>query len=871
MTTSSLVPGQPQDSVEEMAPPPFGEMKDSQPPRVVQMQSDMAEKLTAAKPVSWRGRGDLPQAVWCTPPKGTILVIELWSGISGLSLALLSVGATFYAAAAETNPDARACAQASMPHIAHYPSVEALVAEDFRGLLTRRKPRAVILGGGSPCQGNSSLNKDRKGLQDVRSQQPWHLFRLRNEFRALPEMVGIALIIFLENVASMPKQVCRQYSEWLKCSPVMVEAGCFGWVHRRRLYWLASDAGHLSTETTLPAEWTWVPPTELDGILELRYQGKKPFPARIAWEQGFTPLFDPAVVMRAGGHGGFHTFTREFFHPSDRVATVSAEAASRFFADNRRFPPGAYEDHSLLWNRSHWRQPSSSERCGMMAIPPASVAVFPPGRSESQREQVRNSLVGNGFHLPSVMMLMCLLPALMEAKFNPGPTLAEVDSLPARVAGTIWEPGRLEVWPGLLQGHEVAEGLSPCFPDLSLPPELVREVGTRLSACRLHRLQESQAWGLDTRSLGPTPIFGRDRSWIYAGLSGQRYPSSSSRGLDHLLPPGLGMTNHIQAAQQLPSPFAPRPWPEADVQFVVEYIVKWQRCLIARAAEQRHILQAVAQAVRPLEQWLDEHRCESSRLVAAGKRPGFCAVMAILLRWPDMVLGQEMVRGFPIVGQLSQSGVFRTVTPETPPDLATWLGTAAEDAITKITHSGPPRFHEDILEVTQDEQQKHFCSPFMTKLEVDDRFGVGQWRPMERFMIVQADGKKRVIDNARKSQHNEQTTLFETIHTVSVDFVASVASMLAAELPVGQDSLPWLNMRLGTDDLPDAYRGLPVCDSHLCFSIVAVYVAPLGWRFTILHGLAYGLESAVVSFNRVPQLGIAISRRCCAAPGSRLL
>ena len=44
---------------------------------------------------------------------------------------------------------------------------------------------------------------------------------------------------------------------------------------------------------------------------------------------------------------------------------------------------------------------------------------------------------------------------------------AEVDSLPARVVGTIWEPGRLEVWPGLLQGHEVAS--LPCFPDLTLP------------------------------------------------------------------------------------------------------------------------------------------------------------------------------------------------------------------------------------------------------------------------------------------------------------------------------------------------------------------------------------------------------------------
>lgn len=127
----------------------------------------MAEKLTAAKPVTWRGKGDLPQAVWCTPPKGTLLVIELWSGISGLALALLSVGANFYAAAAETNPDARSCAQAVMPHIVHIPSVEALVAEDFRGLLTRRKPRAVLIGGGVHAKGIVFLTNSVKASKTL--------------------------------------------------------------------------------------------------------------------------------------------------------------------------------------------------------------------------------------------------------------------------------------------------------------------------------------------------------------------------------------------------------------------------------------------------------------------------------------------------------------------------------------------------------------------------------------------------------------------------------------------------------------------------------------------------------------------------------
>lgn len=43
-----------------------------------------------------------------------------------------------------------------MPHIVHFPSVEALAAVDFRGLLTRRKPRAVLLGGGVHAKGIAS-------------------------------------------------------------------------------------------------------------------------------------------------------------------------------------------------------------------------------------------------------------------------------------------------------------------------------------------------------------------------------------------------------------------------------------------------------------------------------------------------------------------------------------------------------------------------------------------------------------------------------------------------------------------------------------------------------------------------------------------
>ena len=461
-----------------------------------------------------------------------------------------------------------------------------------------------------------------------------------------------------------------------------------------------------------------------------------------------------------------------------------------------------------------------------------------------------NFLLLIGINIGCSGILLTLLPHLLQAKFV-HPTIDPGDGvLQARLQGTVWEPGRLDVWPHLLDAADVVRLLPTCFAHLTLPDELLVQVHHRLAHCRLSRLQEFAVWqqmrGEPFASLGPTPIFGRDRTFIYSGLSGQRYPSSSSRGLDHLLPPGLGVETHMAQSALLPSPF------------------KATSSLVQQNSD---VSSAVAQALVPLEDWLATMRSPSAAMVAASKRPAFCATLAILLRWPDLSLGSSLVEGFPIVGVLANSGVFRHVTPSTAPELQDWLGPAAEEAINRIVHSGPPRFHEDILAVTQDEQEKGFCSPFFTKKELDDRFGVGAWRPMERFLVVQSDGKKRVIDNARKSGHNTVTTLFETIHTVSVDFVASVAAMLSSTLDV-PDIPSWLVLRIGTDDLPDAYRGLPVREEHLAYSVVAVYVGSAGWRFTVLHGLAYGLESAVVAFNRFPSLGIGVARRCALALGA---
>ena len=179
--------------------------------------------------------------------------------------------------------------------------------------------------------------------------------------------------------------------------------------------------------------------------------------------------------------------------------------------------------------------------------------------------------------------------------------------------GSVWEPSRIERFPGLLSVTDVVTGMQNIFAPFPVPDPVWRDVEKRLSFCKLARLQHCTAWSrmksMDWQVLGPVPVTRQDRARIYAGLSGQRRPADSKQGLDHLLQPGLGPEEHMMQASQLPSPFSPTPWPEPDVGFVVDALLRWRQFLPLVAKEQRHILETVARAVRPLDQSLDLFRC----------------------------------------------------------------------------------------------------------------------------------------------------------------------------------------------------------------------------------------------------------------------
>ena len=117
-------------------------------------------RIAAATPLQWRGEGNRPQLAWQPPDASDhYLFIELWSGIGVAALAMLAMGLYITAVAAEHDKDAVDVAHTVLPGMLHYRKVESVRASDFVAALKRRYDRAITIGGCSPCQANSVLNK----------------------------------------------------------------------------------------------------------------------------------------------------------------------------------------------------------------------------------------------------------------------------------------------------------------------------------------------------------------------------------------------------------------------------------------------------------------------------------------------------------------------------------------------------------------------------------------------------------------------------------------------------------------------------------------------------------------------------------------
>ena len=99
---------------------------------------------------------------WSQPHQGLVLVIDLWSGIGGLLVALLALGVRCIALSAEQSDTLRSSVHQHFPHVVHVKSVEELRGEMLRPVLSRRAFSAIFIGGGPPAKETRLSTSDVK-------------------------------------------------------------------------------------------------------------------------------------------------------------------------------------------------------------------------------------------------------------------------------------------------------------------------------------------------------------------------------------------------------------------------------------------------------------------------------------------------------------------------------------------------------------------------------------------------------------------------------------------------------------------------------------------------------------------------------------
>ena len=83
----------------------------------------------------------------------------------------------------------------------------------------------VLVTGGSSCPGKADLSNF--------SSQPALLCDFVARLKGVPQSSCAPVGVFLDAMASAPKEIVKQFSAWFGCQPVTVRAEIFGWVRLR--------------------------------------------------------------------------------------------------------------------------------------------------------------------------------------------------------------------------------------------------------------------------------------------------------------------------------------------------------------------------------------------------------------------------------------------------------------------------------------------------------------------------------------------------------------------------------------------------------------------------------------------------------------
>ena len=304
-----------------------------------------------------------------------------------------------------------------------------------------------------------------------------------------------------------------------------------------------------------------------------------------------------------------------------------------------------------------------------------------------------------------------------------------------------------------------------------------------------------------------------------------------------------------------------------DLKIAIDTVMRRGKKIRKDRTQRLDALRTIAESLSDMRATLDECKSKEAVAISAPFNVAWTAAVIDAMMWPDVDIPVRYVKGFNVVFDIPDSGVFRSDPQQATISREDFMADNAKmvksitEQIKRSATTGDAESRERRKQCwvrTKEEIEEGLMKGPYSRTRMDKKYKRGLWRCIGRNGIMQK-GKWRCIDNGRASKHNKATTMYERITCGKSDFPALVARAMARRR-ASQRTRHRFCMRHGTNDLRAAYRRVPTRQPQ--FTCVAVWDDDKRKVvYCDVPGHNFGLKSAVVNFNRFPELAAAAARR----------
>eukprot|EP00435_Cladocopium_sp_Y103_P041162 s279_g11.t1 len=345
------------------------------------------------------------------------------------------------------------------------------------------------------------------------------------------------------------------------------------------------------------------------------------------------------------------------------------------------------------------------------------------------------------------------------------------------------------------------------------------------------------------------------------GVQDQSGAAARKTSVAPLISFGLSPDQHFQCALHVHESGSPLGWPgptDLDIRFAASQMALGPSAVSSMRAFNLRVFEELGDRLQPVSDFIRSQQHPEVRCVNPVVHLALIAVLILVFAWPDTQFPEHLFCGFPAVGWIPPCGLWDS-RPSSLISLDEVFAAGPADAETLVASMKPSPDDGVAVEAGAKDQECGFCSPDFpwSSLRQSDR----PFRLIRRFVINQASGKKRVIDDACLGGQSALSSDTNVLRFCSAIQPCLHIQALQSELGLPCGAWPD-DIASSGEDLPSAYRKIPMKPSHTWACVVAS-LSPSDDRVHLRRyfGMLFGLPLAVTAFNRLPFLLQSILRR----------